>query len=1136
MRRQRDEENARRLAALAGETARREAEAEERDKEMDRRAAEDAKKAAIELEEKLRCVQKQREAVKAEEERKQSEHEEGRAQERAVEQRRALLADRVDQRVARERAERVLMGIAERDSQAQERHIAEEARRVREMAAREREAHFRKKRAVLCEDELEARKRATEAWGESHEGLRVLQLRLNDSARAVVTERDAVGGEEGEERVYITGREVEERELLRVGEQRGAGSCQQLMEEVAELRSAETGARRTTAEEEKAVRAEFEIAAVHSSRHAAACEAASLAASSILSLPEPPRPPALLLCLDRKSQLTAHSNQRSAWLTWTAASRSATDGSPGIRRKREKGGPTTPPRSENDPPTQPGGSGEGGGAFDERKARGLSGADVSQLRRLRAPLENIRSICPPLDKLKKLHTLDLSGNAVSRVKGLNDMPLLQSLILRDNQLTSFDGCAEGCEELRVLDLSSNKIGELEGLSEIPIRKLLASGNCIRNIPGTKGLPASLTELELFRNNIQDISALAELPQLTSVNLGRNAVVDANFLSSSGGRGFPCLGAVHLDMNRIRAVPSRIDAVLLRELWLGGNCIERVPALGHCPLLRVLDLRENHITDASGVSTCVFLEYLDLSFNRIAENRDLLDPVLPLQSLHTLAINDNPVWQQDTTQLRGSLLAALPSLRELNSDAVEVNEKGKAEREHLFPLLADKLVRRCLNGSVAPLLPMFGGTPTWGEVRWGGLLEEGDSNQMRGLQSYASLCAVHLAEQRVASAIRQQELSATALRERKAEGEPNETRRLGSGHPGGPLDPSMPPPGCVAEAHAAQITALAHAQVAGHLTPGVGHMQNVWRPNQRYLQQREQYRRKTAATMLGRWARRVLCRRRLRQRRAERFARAARRIQPLWKGAVVRQRLARGMWVDEDPTLYTAVSADFAEEALAAHHRAPLPSAAMLLAEQLMRTGGLPPTPPQATRPVHSSAVRPSPCPPPPGTASTATSSAAAGSLPPPRVEAAWMEEVEEELEEEDEESASSAAAAAAPPLTGMDAVWAQGMHKRERKFELIKRRRQQNERKMGLLGRRDGLDQQTRDLHKKVGRASSNRTMDRRPSKASTAGPPPRDRSSTMQPRAVESDIDVRSVTSSVQSATSRDPRRAPPRLPPLGR
>ena len=116
-----------------------------------------------------------------------------------------------------------------------------------------------------------------------------------------------------------------------------------------------------------------------------------------------------------------------------------------------------------------------------------------------------------------------------------------------------------------------------------------------------------------------------------IDLGRNNI---DILPEGTFRGNKLLVSIILYENKLKDVPSGLDHVLLRELWLNGNCISIVDFHGpeqgtaispsrssYTPLLETLHLHDNAIEMFRSMPHAPFLKHIDLSFNNIDSFED-----------------------------------------------------------------------------------------------------------------------------------------------------------------------------------------------------------------------------------------------------------------------------------------------------------------------------------------------------------------------------------------------------------------------------------------------------------------------------------------------------------------------------------
>lgn len=122
----------------------------------------------------------------------------------------------------------------------------------------------------------------------------------------------------------------------------------------------------------------------------------------------------------------------------------------------------------------------------------LSKYNFSGLEQLTASGNNLNKV--PLLKAPQITYLDLSGNKIDDLTGLDQMPTLKNILLSDNRITNV-GDLNIFTKLTSLDLSNNKITSWDAeIKNDTLRYLKLSGNKIEKEIDTSGLTA-LEELE-----------------------------------------------------------------------------------------------------------------------------------------------------------------------------------------------------------------------------------------------------------------------------------------------------------------------------------------------------------------------------------------------------------------------------------------------------------------------------------------------------------------------------------------------------------------------------------------------------------------------------------------------------------------
>ena len=189
-------------------------------------------------------------------------------------------------------------------------------------------------------------------------------------------------------------------------------------------------------------------------------------------------------------------------------------------------------------------------------------------------LEGVKRVQGPFQCLPQLDSLHLANNEVEDVTGT--FPSITDVDLTENKLTSTEFLA-GFPNLRRLRVDSNSSGSLKGISCCNhLQDLSARHNCVAGLSDLKQCEA-LIRLDVFGNNLSSLD-LPEVSSLTYLNAARNALGDVTNVF----RSCPLLLEAHLFNNRITAIPSRMNCVLLRSLQLADNFMREVCT--HCVVL------------------------------------------------------------------------------------------------------------------------------------------------------------------------------------------------------------------------------------------------------------------------------------------------------------------------------------------------------------------------------------------------------------------------------------------------------------------------------------------------------------------------------------------------------------------------
>jgi Leucine-rich repeat (LRR) protein len=144
---------------------------------------------------------------------------------------------------------------------------------------------------------------------------------------------------------------------------------------------------------------------------------------------------------------------------------------------------------------------------------------------------------------------------------------------------------------------------------------------------------SLTTINLFSNQITDISSLSFLTNLTNINLISNQITDISPLSSLNN-----LTNIYLNSNQITDIAPLSSLNNLLDVALGINQITDITPLSSLTNLTKIYLHSNQVTDITPLSSLTNLAYIDLSSNQVTD----ISPLSSLLKLSSLKIASNPI--------------------------------------------------------------------------------------------------------------------------------------------------------------------------------------------------------------------------------------------------------------------------------------------------------------------------------------------------------------------------------------------------------------------------------------------------------------------------------------------------------------
>ena len=183
-----------------------------------------------------------------------------------------------------------------------------------------------------------------------------------------------------------------------------------------------------------------------------------------------------------------------------------------------------------------------------------------------------------LGRLSSLVFLDLYGNRLTSLEGLGSaaLPSLRVLMVGRNRISSLTGLRAGPPRLDVLDAHGNDLEDLSGLESCgQLRVLNLASNKLRRLGSPISGLSHLTELNLRRNALSEVTDLICLTNLQRLNISGNAFSSPRNIAALSA--LRLLSELSLDENPLL---DRVDPTELQEA---------LPAVSRLSLSRPLSL-------------------------------------------------------------------------------------------------------------------------------------------------------------------------------------------------------------------------------------------------------------------------------------------------------------------------------------------------------------------------------------------------------------------------------------------------------------------------------------------------------------------------------------------------------------------
>ncbi len=197
----------------------------------------------------------------------------------------------------------------------------------------------------------------------------------------------------------------------------------------------------------------------------------------------------------------------------------------------------------------------------------------------------------PLNRFKKLHSLNLRKSNFSDFKQLKDLRYLHELFLEGSKVTSFEGL-DSMLYLRKLTASKLGIVSLEPLRKVP----------------------NLEELDLSENMIEDISALQNHTKLQKLNLSMNDKI-RNAQPLARMRVMQELSLAKIDIKDLSILK---DMIFMDKLNIFNTGITTLEPLRQLVKITSLNVGYNLVTSLDPIKGMFFLQHLNIGGTAVAD--------------------------------------------------------------------------------------------------------------------------------------------------------------------------------------------------------------------------------------------------------------------------------------------------------------------------------------------------------------------------------------------------------------------------------------------------------------------------------------------------------------------------------------
>ncbi|THH31449.1 hypothetical protein EUX98_g2745 [Antrodiella citrinella] len=213
----------------------------------------------------------------------------------------------------------------------------------------------------------------------------------------------------------------------------------------------------------------------------------------------------------------------------------------------------------------------------------------------------LKTIGDALDECTKLEVLDLSFNLFRHVPdNLSKFPALHTIYFVQNKISQISGLKPIGRTLRSVELGGNRLRKIEGLeSLVTLEQLWLGKNKITKLEGLENLK-NLKILSIQSNRITKIEGLEGLENLEQLYLSHNGIKKIEGLETN-----TKLSTLDIAANFVSELENVSHLTGLEELWMNNNKIETLaglePQLQHITTLETIYLEHNPVQAKEGAN-------------------------------------------------------------------------------------------------------------------------------------------------------------------------------------------------------------------------------------------------------------------------------------------------------------------------------------------------------------------------------------------------------------------------------------------------------------------------------------------------------------------------------------------------------